>query len=118
MRVIIASQACLPILSLGLNCLSGWLDIVVYPGAFRVSRDFIDSAGVIHQQKNTLSGECWLRGPIILSWDDIDQEQQTHSGRNVIIHEIAHKLDGLNGIANGYPPLHYQMSVPQDDDIE
>jgi Mlc titration factor MtfA (ptsG expression regulator) len=29
---------------------------------------------------------------------------------NVVIHEFAHKLDMLNGGANGYPPLHRGMS--------
>ena len=31
-------------------------------------------------------------------------------GVNVVIHEFAHKLDMLNGDANGYPPLHAGMS--------
>ena len=29
----------------------------------------------------------------------------------MVIHEIAHKLDMLNGSCNGYPPLHHEMSV-------
>jgi Mlc titration factor MtfA (ptsG expression regulator) len=114
MKVCIASQACLPILHLGLNCLLGWTDVIVYPDAFRVSRDSVDSAGVVHQEARVLSGECWSRGPVILSWADVEQDlQESHSGRNVVIHEIAHELDALNGSSNGYPPLHYQMSVPQ-----
>ncbi|WP_019215525.1 M90 family metallopeptidase [Legionella tunisiensis] len=32
---------------------------------------------------------------------------------NVVIHEFAHKLDMLNGRANGLPPLHKWMSVKQ-----
>jgi Mlc titration factor MtfA (ptsG expression regulator) len=114
MAVSIATQACLPILKLGLNCLSGWTDVIVYSGAFRVTEHSVDNAGVVHQQEKILSGECWSRGPIILSWADVEQDsQQSHCGRNVVIHEIAHKLDALNGSSNGYPPLHYQMSVPE-----
>jgi hypothetical protein len=30
-------------------------------------------------------------------------------GVNVVIHEFAHKLDMLNGDANGFPPLHAGM---------
>lgn len=30
---------------------------------------------------------------------------------NLVIHELAHKLDMLNGAANGMPPLHPGMSV-------
>ena len=32
---------------------------------------------------------------------------------NVIIHEFAHKLDSINGSANGFPPLHMNMSASQ-----
>ena len=30
-------------------------------------------------------------------------------GHNLVIHEFAHKLDMLNGVANGFPPLHRDM---------
>ncbi|MFZ2725652.1 MAG: M90 family metallopeptidase [Methylococcaceae bacterium] len=114
MRVIIAAQACLPILHLGLNLLSGWLDVLIYPSAFWVSCDEIDSDGVVHHQERLLSGEAWAKGPIILSWQDIESNMQNSSqGHNVIIHEIAHKLDGLNGKTNGMPPLPLTMSIPQ-----
>ncbi|MGZ8191638.1 MAG: M90 family metallopeptidase, partial [Methylococcaceae bacterium] len=114
MEVIIAVQACLPVLRLGIGCLAGWTDIVVYPGAFRVSKDDRDSAGVIHHEQQVLIGESWSRGPVILSWEDVERDmQETQSGRNVVIHEIAHKLDMLNGSANGFPPLHYGMDTKQ-----
>jgi Mlc titration factor MtfA (ptsG expression regulator) len=32
-------------------------------------------------------------------------------GYNLVIHELAHKLDMLNGDANGLPPLHRDMRV-------
>ncbi len=114
MRVTIAIQACLPVLGLGIGCLSGWTEIIVYPGAFRIDRDDRDAAGVVHHQEQALIGESWSRGPLILSWDDVERDMQgKQSGRNVVIHEIAHKLDVLNGSANGYPPLHYGMDVTQ-----
>jgi Mlc titration factor MtfA (ptsG expression regulator) len=114
MRITIAIQACLPILRLGLSCLSGWTDIIVYPGPFRVTRDIIDTAGVVHRQENILSGESWSRGPVVVSWADVEEDVKAiRRGHNVVIHEIAHKLDALNGNTNGYPPLHYQMSAPQ-----
>lgn len=113
MRVCIAMQACLAVLELGVNCLPGWKDIVVYPGPFRVSNDAMDAAGVVHREARILSGESWFSGPIVLSWSDVSQEMQdSQAGRNVVIHEIAHKLDALNGVTNGYPPLHYRMSAP------
>jgi len=55
-----------------------------------------------------------LRGPVILSWQDIERDMaHWRQGHNVVIHEIAHKLDYLNGSANGMPPLHYSMYSEQ-----
>jgi len=45
---------------------------------------------------------------VIISWDaNIGMGPEA----NVVIHEFAHKLDMLNGDANGCPPLHSDMSV-------
>ncbi|MBK8817291.1 MAG: zinc-dependent peptidase [Methylococcaceae bacterium] len=113
MCLLIATQACLPVLRLGIACLSGWIDIIVYPGAFRICRDEMDDAGVVHHQVRALIGESWSRGPLILSWDDVEKDSQGEQpGRNVVIHEIAHKLDMLNGYADGFPPLHQGMAIP------
>lgn len=112
MCLIIAAQACLPALGLGLGCLTGWTDIVVYPGPFRVSREERDAAGVVHQDERALSGESWSRGPVIVSWNDVKHDMlEMQLGRNVVIHEIAHKLDMQNGPADGFPPLHYGMPI-------
>ena len=114
MRISVAAQACLPVLAMGIELLTGWSDIIIYPGAFRVNRDEMDDYGIVHHNDGILSGEAWSRGPMILSWDDIEQDiQGSHQGHNVIIHEIAHKLDMLNGRANGMPPLHTTMQTSQ-----
>ena len=112
MQISIAAQACLPILNLGLAAYNGWIELVIYPGAFKVNRNFTDANGLVHQENQDLSGESWERGPLILSWDSIEQEsRQLIPGHNVIIHEFAHKLDMLNGRANGMPPLHPNMPI-------
>ena len=36
MRRVIAVQACIPVLNLGLDYYRGWYSVVVYPGGFRV----------------------------------------------------------------------------------
>ena len=112
MKAIIASQACLMILELGLESYAGWTEIIVYPETFRVQRSVADESGVVHEQDSTLSGESWERGPLILSWNEVERDSlQLHKGRNVVIHEFAHKLDALNGRANGMPPLHPDMPL-------
>ena len=113
MRVIIAAQACLLILNLDLGYFDGWREIIVYPDSFVVARQESDGAGVVHRNRRALSGEAWGQGPVILSW--LDAQPDAYSGRrggNVILHEFAHKLDMLNGAANGMPPLHADMSRP------
>ncbi|WP_419599973.1 zinc-dependent peptidase [Thiolapillus sp.] len=112
MRVIVAAQACLPVLDLGTDLLEGWRQIVIYPDAFRVSRDEPDQDGIVHHEDRVLSGEAWSRGPVIFSWGDIEQDiRHFQEGHNVIVHEIAHKLDMRNGRANGMPPLHAAMQT-------
>ena len=105
MRVSIAAQACLPILELGLDWYRGWRGIVVYPGDFRVRRTEVDEDGVVHEWDDELAGEAMPGGPVVLSWDALARDPEI----NVVIHEFAHKLDMLNGTADGLPPLHPGM---------
>jgi len=110
MCLVIAAQACVPILKLGLNYYTGFTQVIVYPTAFWVERDVGDAAGVIHHEKVLLSGESWSRGPVILSWRDIQRDLQPHqAGHNVVIHEFVHKIDMLNLAANGVPPIPSSM---------
>ncbi len=107
----VVAQACLPILKLGLDYYSGWVEVVIYPGAFRVVSDSTDTAGLVSHQEQAVSGESWSHGPVILSWDDVAAGLAASlPGHNVVVHEFAHKLDMLNGSANGMPPLHPDMA--------
>ena len=107
-RVLLAAHACIPILKLGFDWYDGWHSVIVYPDAFIPRRQQMDAAGVVHQTNTVLAGEAWGRGPVILSWANVLGIGQ-HPGHNVVIHEMAHKLDMLNGDTNGFPPLHRRM---------
>ncbi len=110
MALAVAAQACLLILNLGLDYYDGWVEVVIYPGAFLVAKDSTDVTGLVSYQEQALSGESWSRGPVILSWDDVAAALAApFPGHNVVVHEFAHKLDMLNGSANGMPPLHADM---------
>jgi len=102
MCVSIAVQGCLPILNLGLGCYRDWVGIVVYPDEFVIPRAVEDEFGVVHEYDDVASGEAWEGGPLLISWRDA---QMAGDGYNVVIHEFAHKLDMLNGEADGVPPL-------------
>ena len=111
MKVVVAAQACLLILNLGVDYYDSWVEVILYPGAFRVNHTQMDAMGLVHDEANILSGESWLRGPVILSWDDVEQDTfHFQAGHNVVLHEFAHKLDALNGATNGMPPLRRGMS--------
>jgi Mlc titration factor MtfA (ptsG expression regulator) len=115
MRVEIAAQASILVLEHGIDYFSGWSDIIVYPGQFRPEREVVDEIGLVHTTRDTLAGEAWLGGPVILSYEDVARVGSAEAvpGYNVVIHEFAHKLDMLNGDANGFPPLHKTMSNKQ-----
>lgn len=104
----IAIQACILILNLGIDCYNGWVEIIVYPDEFVPRHQVHNEHGVVETDETAYSGQAWLRGPVILSWVDVEYAW-IGDGANVVIHEFAHKLDMLNGEANGFPPLHPGM---------
>ena len=107
-RILVAAQACVPILELGMEAYAGWHSVIVYPGGFVSRGTSVDEWGVEHEWEEPRSGEAWSHGPVVLSWEDIAASGRLE-GYNVVIHEMAHKLDMLNGDANGFPPLHVDM---------
>jgi len=106
----IALQACLLTLNLGEASYRGWSEIILYPDEFLRPREEMDEAGVVHHSRDILAGESWLGGPLVLSLADVEASGQA-DGFNVVLHEFAHKLDMLNGDANGFPPLHRGMDA-------
>ncbi|WP_258867980.1 zinc-dependent peptidase [Alkalilimnicola ehrlichii] len=106
----IALLACLPILKLDLSYYRNWYAVVVYPSGFVAEHEYIADDGTVHVEHGPLAGEAWERGPVIVSWEDIEAAT-TLDGFNVVIHEFAHKLDMLQGSCNGLPPLHKGMTV-------
>jgi Mlc titration factor MtfA (ptsG expression regulator) len=110
MRVTIAAQACLLILELPHRMYRDVESILVYPsavqrpespqGVFVRSRDLVASGPV------ALLGEAHHGGPVVLAWDRVLRDaQRPQDGHNLVYHEFAHKLDMLDGSADGTPPL-------------
>ncbi|KAF1718773.1 hypothetical protein CSC75_18215 [Pseudoxanthomonas wuyuanensis] len=105
-RLQLAALCCLPLLEFGAAGLRGWSQLIVYPDAFRVHRSHTDAAGVLHEWEDELSGESWGAGPLILSWADVQADlAEPDAGFCVAVHEMAHKLDALDGEMDGTPPL-------------
>ena len=123
MALSIAAQACLPLLHIAsptarsprnpidaLDWYDDFVGIVVQPGAAVAMRESIDAAGVVHRYREVLAGEAMDRGPVMLSWDEVSRAAELAPlGKNVVIHEFAHKLD-MHGMGraqqpDGAPPL-------------
>lgn len=106
-RLILAALCCLPVLEFGYRGLAGWSQIIVYPDTFRAHRSHYDEhTGVLTEGEEELAGEAWEYGPLILSWGDIEEDlAEPDAGYLVAVHEVAHKLDLLDGVFDGTPPL-------------
>ncbi len=113
-RVVIAIQACVPVLNLDSSYYDGWENVIVYPDEFMPVREWEDEAGVVHRSDDPLAGEAMPGGPVVLSWPDVEASADWEScGMNLVIHEFAHKIDMRNGEANGCPPLPPTISAQQ-----
>lgn len=104
MRVVVAAQACLLVLHRPHGIYPKLRQILLYPGAFAVQRTHHEGGGLQREERQTLLGESWSQGQVVLSWHDTLEGAATPGdGRNVVVHEFAHQLDQEKGHANGAP---------------
>lgn len=106
MALAVASQACVPILHLGLDAYDSFVGIVIQPAEVRVMREWTDEFGIVHSEEQDLAGEAVPGGPLMLSWPDVQQGGDAmDTGYNVVIHEFIHVLDAASGPLDGTPRL-------------
>lgn len=104
-RLAIAGNACLLVLKRAAPIFSGFKTIIVYPATYQAA-NISNNAGVIESRLQHRGGESWYRGPIVLSWSDVEFGSiHSNDAHNVVIHEFAHKLDEENKIMDGLPVL-------------
>ena len=105
-RLTIAAQACRLLLHRETDYFPGVSTVYVYPSAYQAPSKSIDAAGVVTEGSETRLGEAWTRGPVVLSWDDVERGvRDLRDGHNVAIHEFAHQLDSEDGPVDGAPAL-------------
>lgn len=107
-RVLVAAQACLLLLGLDHDYYRGVTSIIVYPTAMVRSGTFSSPAmsGLVTDGSVPLLGETRLHGPVVIAWDSARQAaRHPERGHNVVYHEFAHKIDMLDGYADGSPPM-------------
>jgi MtfA peptidase len=70
--------------------------ILVFPDDIRRIGDSDDGPTV---------GEAWDNGGVVISWPEVLRIGKDRDGENVVIHEFAHHLDGLDGEMGGSIPF-------------
>ena len=105
-RLTVAGTACLLLLNREPSYFPGFTSILVYPETYRATS--VRYEGQVEVQEDSVrAGESWYRGPVVLSWGDVLRGVTNPAdGRNVVLHEFAHKLDEENANVDGLPPLH------------
>lgn len=72
--------------------------IIVFPHPIR--RETQD--GLVVGRESHHAGEAWQGGQVVLSWQDVVSDSRNPTdGRNLVLHEFAHCLDGLDGEMGG-----------------
>lgn len=108
-RVTIAAQACVLQLGLPHDYYHNVESILVYPSTVILPEH---QPGVFERPEGPVDasvpilGQAFAGGPVILVWDAVLRDaRHPELGHNVVYHEFAHKLDMLDGTADGTPPL-------------
>ncbi|GAA5187702.1 M90 family metallopeptidase [Ferrimonas gelatinilytica] len=99
-----ALMASLPVLTKNLSHYATFYEVRFHADLFEGDAQWQDELGLVHEETDLLAGEAWEQGPVQFSVVDIDASGDW-SGYNVVIHELAHKLDMASGEVNGTPPL-------------
>lgn len=105
-RLTIAAQAGALLLHRATDYYPTLRTILVYPRAYVVQHARRNPDGTVTEGPQGRLGESWHRGAVVLSWDDVVRGAATpDDGRNVVLHEFAHQLDGEGTGMDGAPLL-------------
>jgi Mlc titration factor MtfA (ptsG expression regulator) len=108
MKVAISSHAALLVLGFddGLDSYLDVTSVIVHASTIVRTGDRHVGGGLFTAQPDFYIGEAHHKGPVLISWDAASvQARNPRFGENVLFHEFAHRLDMLDGVSNGTPPL-------------
>ena len=108
-RTVIAAQAALLVLGLeaGLDAYHDVGSIIVHPSTMRFRQlSGGPIPGTVVDGDVDLLGEASYGGPVVIAWDAARRNaRHPEHGHDVVLHEFAHKLDMLDHVVDGTPPL-------------
>jgi Mlc titration factor MtfA (ptsG expression regulator) len=99
MRVTVAALACLMLLNRKTRNYPRLRTVILYPSAY-IADPNTDTVRL---------GESWNEGEVVLAWDHVTSSSHDfRSGKNLVLHEFAHRLDQEDGAGDGVPDLETQ----------
>lgn len=107
-RTLVAGHAALLALGLDESAFDRVGTIVVRERAMRRTAPMAGPAkGVVMDSPGSVDGEAHhADGPVMLVWPTARRDAANlRTGRDVVLHEFAHKLDMLDGTIDGTPPI-------------
>jgi len=105
-KVLISAQASMLLLGLELDTFPQLTSVIVHPSTVRLRGGYNMGGGVRSTEAPPLLGQAHFRGPVVLSWNAARRGAKfPKAGENVVYHEFAHRLDMLDGVTDGTPPL-------------
>lgn len=106
--ITIAASAALLVLGLDRDAYRHVRAIVVHPRMFtQHGPRATEVRGVVTEGPLHLLGQARdRRGPVMLSWATVRRDVvHPERGQNVVVHELAHKLDAADGLFDGTPEI-------------
>ena len=96
-KLTIAGHACLLLLGVEDFFFDHIRTVLVFPKTIRREGGRLGTNG----QPEFRAGEAWQGGPIVLAWTNVLASGGVWDPNNVVVHEFAHALDGLDGEMGG-----------------
>jgi Mlc titration factor MtfA (ptsG expression regulator)/Flp pilus assembly protein TadD len=106
MKITIAAQAALLLLGEDGYYFDRVTSLLIYPYKMILPAHGVrPSSDESDFDEHVILGQAFQQGEIVLSWPDcLHGGRVADDGENVVLHELAHHLDGLDGHMGGSPP--------------
>ncbi len=114
MKTAISAHAALLVLAFD-DGLDSYLDVssvIIHPTTIVRTGTHYVGGGMFSDGPDPVIGEAHHQGPVLVSWDAAAQHaREPWRGESVLLHEFAHRLDMLDGISDGTPPIEGEIEL-------
>lgn len=119
-RIVVAGHAALLVAGLdeGAALFDAVTSVILHRSTIVLRGPHQQPGGLVSDGPAHLAGQAHHRGPVVLSWAATRRESlHPERGQHVVLHEMAHRLDMLDGITDGTPPLGDERLVERWTDV-